>query len=70
MHIVSPLEAEQWLSARLEEQGGQAVLISRAEFAHLLALAPALIQFRANVAGAGAITGFHPTFNDKPLSYA
>ena len=69
MHIVSPLEAEQWLSARLEEQGGQAVLISRAEFAHLLALAPALIQYRANVAGFAA-AGYSPTFNDKPLSYA
>lgn len=62
-------EAEKMLMHLLDEQGGDALQITRVEFAKLLLVVPEIIEYKANIPGAGAIAGYSPTFRNRPLSY-
>lgn len=63
-------EAEKILMALLDEQGGDALCISREEFARLLMTAPEVIEYKPRIPGCGAHAGYAPTFANRPLSYA
>jgi hypothetical protein len=61
-------QAEHWLCERLEAAGGEALRITREEFAELLR--HELIEYKPTIPGAGRYAGYSPTISGSAIVLA